>query len=103
LSFDPVDEGIESCPKLIYPWPKAKEKIVKYYVFKGSTGTARAVTDDKTGAKLPKRDFGSWVYERDIDIEPSDPPRIGADSREIVEGVKKDGYFLWPQKPKKED
>jgi hypothetical protein len=32
--------------------------MAKYYVFKGSTGTAQVVTDDNTGSKLPKHPVG---------------------------------------------
>jgi hypothetical protein len=71
---------------------------VKCYVFRASRGTGQAVTDDKTGAKLPKRSVGTWVYDRDVDIEPSDEPRFGSNSQDIVNGIQQDGYFIWPQR-----
>lgn len=70
--------------------------MVTYYVFKGTTGSGRAVTDDKVGKKLPKRPFGSWVYEKQINIS-AGQHLIGASADAVIEGVKKDGYYLWPQ------
>jgi hypothetical protein len=67
-----------------------------FYVFKASTGTARTVTDDRTGAKLPKRRIGSWVYEKDFDLNPGDKETAGVSSDEIIQATKRNGYFLWP-------
>jgi len=75
--------------------------MAKYYVFQGTTGSGRAITDDKSGAKLPKRKFGEWVFEKEIDLKPGEN-RIGFGADEIVAGVEKDGYVLWPQ-PKEEN
>jgi hypothetical protein len=68
---------------------------MKCYVFQGSTGSGRAITDDRTGAKLPKRDFGKWVFEKEIETDHS---LIGGSPQEIEDGIKRDGYLLWPQK-----
>jgi hypothetical protein len=32
------------------------------YVFRGTTGHAEMVTDDKSGKKLPSHSFGEWVF-----------------------------------------
>jgi hypothetical protein len=71
---------------------------VPYYIFEATAGTGMAVTSNRTGAGLPKPRVGSWRFVEKIDIKPFDGPRTGASSREIVEGVAKDGYFVWPVK-----
>jgi len=71
---------------------------MKLYRFKATTGMGMALTDDKTGAKLPKRQFGTWQFDKEMDINEQDGSRIGAGSDDIVQGVQRDGYFLWPQK-----
>jgi|HubBroStandDraft_6_1064221.scaffolds.fasta_scaffold587157_3 hypothetical protein len=72
---------------------------MSYYVFSGTTGTGMAITDDKSGSKLPPPKIGNWVFQREIRINSTDGRRIGASSAEIVEAVKRDGYLLWPIKP----
>jgi len=72
--------------------------VPTYHVFKPTTGTGRVVTDDKTGGKLPKRVLGSWEFEREVTIDADGVPIIGADSDDVIAGVKKDGYYLWPTK-----
>jgi hypothetical protein len=63
-----------------------------------TAGIGRAVRSNRKGAGLPKPRVGGWRFVERIDINRSDGPRIGASSREIVEGVEKDGYFIWPIK-----
>jgi hypothetical protein len=75
--------------------------MAKYYVFQPTTGSGRAITDDKLGAKLPKRQFGNWVFEKEIDLNPGEN-RMGLGADEIIAAVKKDGYILWPL-PKEEN
>jgi hypothetical protein len=33
-----------------------------------------------------------------MNITAEDEPRIGASSEEITQGIKRNGYFLWPKK-----
>lgn len=58
-----------------------------------------AITDEKTGANLPSG--YKWKYVGEMQIDAADGPRIGADSAHIVEGVKRDGNFIWPAKKSK--
>jgi hypothetical protein len=67
-----------------------------YYIFRARVGNEVAITDDHTGAKLPKR-TGAWVYDRPIEINPTDPPRIGANSSEIIDAVDRAGYLILPK------
>jgi hypothetical protein len=66
-----------------------------YYIFRARVGNEMAITDDHTGAKLPKR-TGAWVYDRPIEIS-ADRPRIGASSSEIIDAVERVGYFILPK------
>ena len=67
-----------------------------YYIFEDTTGMGMAVTNDRTGAGLPKQSGGNWRLLGEIDIACWDRPRItGASSREIADGVAKDGYVVW--------
>jgi hypothetical protein len=68
-----------------------------YHVFKQSAGTARAVTDDRIGEKLPKLQFETWVYEKEVTINHGGGLFIGADSDEVIEAIERDGYYLLPQ------
>jgi hypothetical protein len=98
LKFGDLDGLSLSC-RVSYMLGADKEKrdMPTYNVFKGSTGAQKAITVNKTGSKLPKRQAGNWVYEKDIRINPGGGPLIGADSEAIIAGVTKDGYYLWPQ------
>src|ERR1700704_2234109 len=73
-----------------------------YYVFNGSTGTQVAVTDDKTGGELPKRQFGTWAFQRDVVLNPGDKGTIGESADVVIAAIKRDGYYLWPH-PKDEN
>ena len=37
-------------------------------MFRGTTGHAEMVTDDKSGKKLPSHSFGKWVFSRTINV-----------------------------------
>ena len=69
----------------------------EYHMFQGTTGTQIAITDDPRGTKLPKRQLGNWQPMKGISVQPGGGPLIGADSDEIIAGIAKDGYYLWPQ------
>jgi hypothetical protein len=42
--------------------------MTELYVFRGTTGRAEMVTDDKSGKKLPSHSFGEWVFSRTINV-----------------------------------
>ena len=71
------------------------EVSVIYYVFRPTTGRARMVTDDKIGAKLPKRRTGEWIRDSDLEIIPGGDTLIGASADDVIAGVQRDGYYLW--------
>jgi hypothetical protein len=48
-----------------------RRKIMKCFVFSAGVGNQMAITDDETGAKLPKS-AGAWVYNRAMEIKPTD-------------------------------
>ena len=66
-----------------------------YYVFKPTTGRARMVTDNKVGAKLPKRRTGEWIHDGDLEIIPGGDTSIGAPADDVIAGIQRDGYYLW--------
>jgi hypothetical protein len=65
------------------------------YIFKKGHGGQKALTADKAGSNLPQ-DGGPWMFEKTINIEAADGPRIGASSADIISSIEKKGYFLWP-------
>jgi hypothetical protein len=69
-----------------------------YYVFKAPAGMGMAVTDDKSGAKLPPHRSGEWKFQRTLSLEKDEGAGIGFSSEEIVAAVEKDGYLVWPAK-----
>lgn len=68
-----------------------------FYVFQKSVGTQIAISDDKAGTKLPKSENGTWALLRSLNVRPGGGPLIGADSDEVIEDIKRDGYSLWPK------
>jgi hypothetical protein len=69
-----------------------------YYVFKAPAGMGMAITDDRSGAKLPPHRSGKWNFQQTLSLETDDEPRIGFSSKVIVAAVEKDGYLVWPAK-----
>jgi len=67
------------------------------YRFRESTGRGEALTDNRTGAKLPKRKVGEWVFVGDMDINRTGATLFGASRQDIVDGIARHGYFLLPQ------
>jgi len=68
---------------------------MRYHIFRVRIGNEVAITDDETGSKLPTRPV-AWAYLRPIEINSTDGPAIGANSQDIVSGVKQNGYFILP-------
>jgi len=69
--------------------------MTKYYMFRGSTGTAQMVTDDRTGAKLPKHPVGAWIFSRELELKPGGHSPGGSHD-DIIAAIAKDGYYQWP-------
>lgn len=68
---------------------------MKYYKFVGKNKTY--LTDDPTGNKLPPE--GRPYQKRgEIEIKPEDGPRIGADSKEIINSINEHGFFPLEEK-----
>lgn len=66
-----------------------------YYIFKPESGRARLLTQDKGGAKLPKRRTGEWVSDGQLEIVHGGTTPMGASSDDVMAGIERDGYFLW--------
>lgn len=67
------------------------------YMFQGSKGTGRAMRATMSRAGLPARHAGEWEYTRFVDVSPGGGTFIGADIDAVLQGVAKDGYYLWPE------
>ena len=57
--------------------------MTELYVFRGTTGHAEIVTNDKSGKNLPPHAFGQWVFSRTINV--------------AGETHLKDGFQHWPE------
>ncbi|MBA2402591.1 MAG: hypothetical protein H0V72_28635 [Bradyrhizobium sp.] len=66
----------------------------KYYLFRTTTGTDIALTDDQTGAKLPQHH--SWLYFDEVDLSNDDTMTIVGKAAEIIACIERDGYYHWP-------
>ena len=71
--------------------------MIVLYVFRGTTGNAEMVTDDKSGNKLPRHPFGEWVFSRTIAVAAETRLIGGVDCRQVLANVAKDGYHHWPE------
>jgi hypothetical protein len=66
--------------------------MAKYYMFRGTTGTAMMVTDDKSGAKLPKHPVGKWVFMKEAKLTLG-TKKLGPPPEEVIAAIEKDGYY----------
>ena len=71
--------------------------MMELYVFRGTTGHAEMVTDDKSGKKLPPNSFGEWIFSRTITVATETRLMGGVDCRQVLANVAKDGYHHWPE------
>jgi hypothetical protein len=66
-----------------------------------SPGTRIAVTDDKSGRKIPPHSVGAWVFQKELNLNRrEDGTRIAMTEAEMADAIKRYGYFFWPP-PKK--
>ena len=66
--------------------------MTELYVFRGTTGHAEMVTDDKSGKKLPSHPFGEWVFSRTINVVTGTRLTGGVGCGQVLANVSKDGY-----------
>ena len=67
---------------------------MKLLKFTEAPGRRVALVADKTRLPATK---GTWNAAGSMDIDAKDGPRIGAGSADIIAGVERDGFFVWPQ------
>ena len=70
---------------------------MEVHVFRKQSGWKKAITLDQLGNNLPN-DGQPWIYEKQMNIVATDGPRIGASSKDIIDGIEADGVFVWPSK-----
>ena len=58
-------------------------------------GSAVILTSDRLGSNLPEG-TDAWTFQKSLEVSDVDPPRIGASSKEIIDGINADGFFIWP-------
>ena len=71
--------------------------MTELHVFRGTTGHAEMVTDDKSGKKLPPHSFGEWVFSRTINVAGETHLRGGVNCAQVLANVVKDGFHHWPE------
>jgi len=72
------------------------------YKFGAAVGQRVALTAAHSGKNLPA-DGAPWKPMGTMRIEPGGTPLIGASSDEIIAGIQKEGFFIWPVKSDQED
>jgi hypothetical protein len=71
--------------------------MTELYVFRGTTGHAEMVTDDKSGKKLPPHSCGEWVFSKTINVAGEMHVMGGANCAQVLANVVKDGFHHWPE------
>ena len=64
-----------------------------FYRFHESAGRTVAITDDITGAKLPKAE-GSWKADGQTEVSERGKLRFGVQPEEIIATIAREGFFL---------
>src|ERR1700722_19686482 len=68
LKIRRIDTGSHAAPASDVLGRKHLGPMTELYVFRGTTGHAETVTDDKSGKKLPSHSFGELVFSRTINV-----------------------------------
>src|ERR1700722_488044 len=68
LKIRRIDKGSHAAPVSDVLGRKQHGPMTELYVFRGTTGHAEMVTDDKSGKELPPHSFGEWVFSRTINV-----------------------------------
>jgi hypothetical protein len=76
---------------------KQEGPMTELYVFRGTTGHAEMVTDDKSGKKLPPHSFGQWAFSRTINVVGETHLMGGSNCAQVLANVAKDGFHHWPE------
>ncbi|HEX8532993.1 MAG TPA: hypothetical protein VF662_02405 [Allosphingosinicella sp.] len=66
------------------------------HIHKGKKGIY-GFTDDEAGAKLPAQ-HGPWTYEKKMDMNRGEAPRIAVSADDCLDDIEQQGYHL--QKPR---
>jgi hypothetical protein len=66
---------------------------MKVYSFTGKQSDVYGFTPDASGANLPAT-YAPWQLHGANDVDPTDGPRMGVASKDILAGIGKDGYYL---------
>lgn len=64
-----------------------------YYRFHQAIGSLVVITNDISGANLPKSD-SPWKADGQTQIDPQGRLRFGIEPSEIIETIERDGFFV---------
>jgi hypothetical protein len=64
-----------------------------FYRFHQASGAAVVITNDITGANLPKTD-DVWLADGQTKITERGGARLGVDSRAIIDAIEREGFFV---------
>lgn len=69
-----------------------------YYRFHEADGSANAITDEITGARLPKCN-SAWKADGLTEVVAGGRIRFGVDPAEIISSIERDGLYLAMRRP----
>ena len=64
-----------------------------YYRFHETSGPLIVITNDVSGANLPKAN-SAWRADGQTQVDPRGRPRFGIEPREIIATIERDGLFV---------
>ncbi len=67
--------------------------VMIFYRFHEKEGPRVVITNDITGATLPKVGNG-WKADGQTEVREGGAQRLGTDPREIIDTIERDGFFL---------
>lgn len=91
-----IDEGktkVVASRSISQPLFPKRTKAMPYYRFHQSDGPAVAITDDRSGAKLPN--IGSeWKADGLTEVTIGGRKRFGVEPAEIIASIEREGFYL---------
>jgi hypothetical protein len=64
-----------------------------FYRFHDADGPTVVITNDITGANLPRGE-SAWIADGQTEISERGGPRLGVDPRKIIAAIEQDGIFV---------
>jgi len=64
-----------------------------FYRFHEKDGHRAAITNDITGANLPKID-GGWKADGKTEVKEGSARRLGAEASQIIDTIEREGFYI---------